>query len=659
MVVLAGLLLAPAGPAGAQTRGTIELTTFPAIAVADGRTPIAVSAVVRDRGGSLVPNGTQVVFSSTLGQFHETSVLTQNGLARTTLTASSLPGIGKVTASALAFNAVAVLEFEFVSDRERLSTAQEFVEVFSTGALVYSTERRVLEASATGRRVRLKYREIEIEADDLQLRVQQYEVRARNAILRIGDTERVYTELFYRLNARTGFGMTDHTVTVREIVGANYGFRFREAQRERLGPVQIARGEITPWLASGAPVDMRFEDLSEVATIVGGQRVFVFPHRELLFERASVTIAGVTVLRAPLFRVDVNVATPLLTDQFFSVTGNRLAINYPHYLTLGPGYSSLLRFRTGTRYGTGMGVGGGTFLDYEVRWNRGDEMDGGFTIQGLARRDWGLSARQYLRLDDRSTLTAQMDFPANRALVGSVNINRHFDGFQTHISGNASRNLRGPFYASQNHFAVIETDPTNLGSWGRLFYGASLAYSEMTTAGARRSQTTYGLRARVHMLPIAIERGSTLNSTFSVASRSGRNVASGLTTTATMTLSSQLTPEISGVVTYDFLDDGFNSRYIGRHRLSFQTFASAGRFSAQAFVSRSLDIDRTNMFGDLSFRFSPTWRFAAVHTLDQYLGQRFQETNLVLAYRVGFREIGISYSTRTRRIGIELLGTSF
>lgn len=658
-MAFAGLLLWLCAPAWSQSRGTIELTTFPTISVADGRTPITVTAVVRDRGGSLVPNGTQVVFASTLGQFQETSVLTQNGLARTTLTASSLPGIGKITASALTFNATSVLEIEFVSDRQKLSTAQEYVEVYSPAALMYSTEKRVLEASATGRKVRLKYREVEIEADDLQLKAQQYEVRARNAILRIGETERLYPELFLRLNARTGFGLTTYLANVREVAPTPFGFRFRTVTRERLGPVQIARGEITPWTGSGAPINPRFEDISEVTTLIAGRRAYVYPQRELLFERATVLVGGLPVMRAPLFRVDVNVSTPVITDQFFNVTSNQLAVNYPHYLTLRPGQSSLIRLRAGTRYGTGIGAGGGTFLDYELRWNRGDEMDGGLTFQGLARKDWGLSARQYLRLDDRSTLSSQFDFPANRSIVGTVNLNRQFDGFQVSLSGNGARNVRGPRYDSQNHFAVIEKDPTRLRGIGRLFYGVSMAYNEIATSDTKRSQTTYGLRARMQADPVRVAPGSSLNSSFSVASRSGRNVSSGITTTAVMTLSSQVTRDITGMLTYDYLDDAFNSRYIGRHRLSLQSYASRGSFSVQGFISRSLDIDRTNMFGDLSYRMSRLWRFGAVHTMDQYLGQRFQETSFVLGYRVGFREIGLSYSTRTRRIGIEVLGASF
>ncbi|MER3496096.1 MAG: hypothetical protein C4320_04405, partial [Armatimonadota bacterium] len=75
----------------------IRLTTFPTVAMADGRSQITVSAEVRSLGGALVPDGTRVVLATTLGVFRENVVVTSGGLARGLLVSSSIPGVAKIT----------------------------------------------------------------------------------------------------------------------------------------------------------------------------------------------------------------------------------------------------------------------------------------------------------------------------------------------------------------------------------------------------------------------------------------------------------------------------------------------------------------------------------------------------------------------------------
>ena len=49
--------------------GVINLEVYPPVTVADGRSTLTVTASVRDSSGNLVPDGTQVVFDTTLGTF--------------------------------------------------------------------------------------------------------------------------------------------------------------------------------------------------------------------------------------------------------------------------------------------------------------------------------------------------------------------------------------------------------------------------------------------------------------------------------------------------------------------------------------------------------------------------------------------------------------
>ena len=89
--------------AGFAQNATISLNCFPAIAVADGRSPLTVTAIVRNQNGSAVPDGTQVVFSSRLGNFRQNVVQTTDGLARVILIAGTTAGSELISASVLAF----------------------------------------------------------------------------------------------------------------------------------------------------------------------------------------------------------------------------------------------------------------------------------------------------------------------------------------------------------------------------------------------------------------------------------------------------------------------------------------------------------------------------------------------------------------------------
>ena len=179
-IVFTFLLLAQSGEA---QNAAIRLDTFPSVALADGHSAISLTVEVRTSNGSRVPDGTRVVLSSSLGSIRDNVVTTVKGVARTTLTSSSIPGTAKVTANAVGYNANSILEVEFVQNRELLSSAKEYVEIVGKGYVVYSPEKRIVGAAAKQERIHLRYRDIDLEADDLQLNVAANEVRARNADL--------------------------------------------------------------------------------------------------------------------------------------------------------------------------------------------------------------------------------------------------------------------------------------------------------------------------------------------------------------------------------------------------------------------------------------------------------------------------------------------
>ena len=60
----------------------VQLQAQPNATVADGRSTVSISATLRNQSGSNVPDGTQVVFTTTKGSIDQPIVKTLNGVAR-------------------------------------------------------------------------------------------------------------------------------------------------------------------------------------------------------------------------------------------------------------------------------------------------------------------------------------------------------------------------------------------------------------------------------------------------------------------------------------------------------------------------------------------------------------------------------------------------
>lgn len=637
--------------------GVLRLTCFPGISVADGRSSVTVSAELRDRSGRLAPDGTPVVFSSTLGLFREPLVQTRNGVARAILVAGTIPGVAKVSGSALSFSATSSTELEFVSDRSMLSSAKEYIEVVAPRYLLYAMDLRILGADGPGKGVNLRYREVEIDADDLQLNVPLYEVRARKARLRMGSVEQEFDELYLRLNERRGFGTAAIKGPSVELFGVGRYTSARVVEKIRYGIFEVrSNGLRAP--KDAVPLSVfEFADLSESASAINAKKAVAFPRKEVHFHNAEIYVGGAKVVKLPLFQASLYGATPVLTEQILNVYDNQVSINYPHYLSLKPGQTSLLRFRTGDRYGRGYATSSGAFLDYELNWNQGDDMDGGLTLSGMGRTDWGIGMRQYWRFDEDTMLNAQVEFPAHRSVFGSGSISRSFPGYYATLTASSSRALRGSPYTSQAYGLVLERDPAKVGRLPlRFTFGATASYAKTVSSNFESHQSAVGIQARMQLLPQALSQSTTVNGSFSVAKLTGENTLKGLTYYADLSLSQRLGRDTSLLLTYAFAEDGYSSSFAGKHSLSAQAYYSAGRSSFSALMSRSLDIDRYSVFVDASYRVAGPWRLSYNHTYSKYIGESYLDAYGMISYQIGSRELGLLYSSRTKRFGIQVLG---
>lgn len=658
---LVGVWLSLAAFAAAQF-ADVQLQAQPNATVADGRSTVSISATLRNQSGSNVPDGTQVVFTTTKGSIDQPIVKTLNGVARVTLRAGSIPGFATITATALQFNATATLEFEFVSDRAMLSSAKEYIELYSGGKpLLYSLDAKTAEGSDPEGGMHLRYKEVDIEAQDLQVVIPLHEVRARKAVLKIGHNQFRFDQLYYKLNTRKGFGTTTYMSDERTLVPYLRGFAFaKTGQRERFGMVSIDSDGIKPVNGRVEPRLFEFEEISDSASLISSRKMIAYPRKEVQFQKAEIYVGGARVMKVPLFQVNLYGPTPVLTDQIVNLRDNQVALNYPYYLSLKPGETSLLRFRSGDRYGRGSGASRGTSLDYELYWNRGDESDGSLLLQGILRKDWGIGARHFWKPDERTDINVVLDAPSHSSLFGSLSAGRRFDGFSLSANGSNTRSLRGAPFSSSQYSLVAEKDPTRVGKLPvKLYYGVTASHQLSNQFDQVTSQSAVGLRARLQSDSIALGKTSNLNTEFSVSRLYGHNTPTGLALAGSAFLSTRLSNQASFLLGYQFMDDGYSGSVMGKHYVTAQLPIYSGRNSLDLFAGKSLDIDRVSYRADARVGLFRNTRLGYSYTYERYFGQGFTDYNFFLGYTIGFKEFGLTWSNRTKRIGFEVLGAGY
>ncbi len=639
---------------------TIEITSFPSMSVADGRSTVTLSALIRDVNGKIVPDGTRVIFSTDMGSFREAVVETRNGIARAILQAGTVPGMAKVTASVITYQATTTIDFEFVSDRSLLSSAKDFVEVYAPRDLQYSMDSKTIGASGADRGVVLQYKDIEIRADDLQFHVPNYEVRAKNAILKVGKEERQFGLLFFRLNNRNGLGLTTYKYKPLELQPYGNSIRFMEGEeRETTGIAEVWSTTVKPPQGPAPRSVFDFADLSDSTTIIHAKKAIAYPRKEILFQKADVFVGGARIMRLPLFKVGIYGQTPIVTDQMLKINDNQLAIDYPYYLSLKPGTSSLLRLKMGQNAGRGLTGGQGIFLNYEYAWSKGDQMQGEAVVSGLGRSDWGVTLRQYYQFDSTSEINAQIDFPSHSALFGGVGYTKRFLGFSLNMNANESHSLRGEESTYRQMAASLDSDPIKIGKLPiKLVYGLTAMQQSQKSALTNADQTAFGVRTTASLNPLYLTRSTSLTGSFTVSKLTGKNTVGGLSYIGSAQLN-QSFPNGGFMLGYDFLADGFNSEFLGQHAVSGRLNYYAGPISFSFLGSKSLDVDRSSMQLDASYRLARDWRVSYAYTFDRYFGESFFDYNFILGYRIGYREFGLTWSHRTKRIGIQVLGTTF
>lgn len=624
----------------ALATGSIRLSSYPTLSVADGHSTVTISAEVRQSDGSKVSDGTPVRFSATGASFRESDVGTVDGVARAVLVAPNEPGVIRITASVASIGTISTLDVEFVKDRAALSAARRYVEITSTRSLFYSNQIGVFSAAAPSRGVRLRYGDITINASDLQLDSAGLVVVAVDAELTVGDSTLECRRLRYTLPQRSGFAIA--------VVDG------------RLAGCEVRGARASPAESGVDPSVFEFRDVGTSQTSVHAPSVVFFPNREIQFRHAQIYVGDTKVLSMPLYALKSHAGPELFADQVIGFENGSLQVNYPYYLNLSPTFTSALRLRSGQNYGRGASSSRGFFLDLESTYLAGTDGEGSVTLSGIGRSDMSLSFRHTHRFGERSSVSALLDFPNFNSIYGGVNAYRSFNGFTAALSANSSSSFSGEKYESQRADLSITTDRKPVpGLPGTYSVGLTVNTSRASFFGRRTEQSGYGLRAQWVMTPQKLWTGAVLTNSITLSQLWSGSEAKPFGIVATTAISANLNNRSNLRLSYDYTKDSFTSSFFGSHRVSGELLWSGSKFLASVFGGKSLDMDSMNVFADVSYLLGPQWRVGGVFSLDRFRGETVEDQTLILGYRMGLREIAITYSMRTGRFGLELLNAPF
>lgn len=673
-----------------QAAINIRIQAYPYEVVADGRSAINLSLEARNNDGSVVPDGTKIILASTLGTFREQIVTITGGRAQAVLIAGNIAGVAKITATELNNQSnPSTTEVSFVSSRDKLSSASDYVEINVPDRFEYHFETRTLTGSGHNQNITSLIREVAMKCDDIQFVPDAGELRAKNATFKIKDKEYTFSELYLDTRSGRGYGVTvleyfpiskltyTHGYFSAYMGDDETGFEISQ-KRKRVAVVEISPNGIKPTTIPVAPETFEFrktrysniattqaelslEDPRDLANAhLTATRLSIILRRELQFQNVKVFQGDQKVWSQKL----MSFSTAGFQGQYpmqdwFTITDSQFGVNYPFFLNLDRGSSSAVRFRTGQSYGRGFNVNRGVFFDYESNWSRRDNSVGNFVLSGLGRDDYNVGIRQTLRLDSQTTANIALDSPQLKSMFNSASISRQQSDFQLNLIGTQQRTFTGPTSNRQDYLLVAERNPIKIKKTPfQMFYGINASYGEVQTDTDKTTSTGIGGRLRFQSDAIRLNNSSTFMSGLTLGQFSGSN-GTTVNTSANFSLSKYLKNSMTTSWTYEYTKDGITEQSLGSHRLSNQLSYHRGKFDLSLFTQKSLDADRLSLFGQTDYILAPLWKTSLTYTLNRYSGDTFVDYNLILAYRIAQDKpfFGVAYSKETNRLGFVILNT--
>ena len=666
----------------------IRLQSYPYEIVADGRSQVNISIEARNNDGSVVPDGTKILLTTTLGTFREQVVTINGGRGQAILTAGNIPGTAKITATELNNQSnPSTLEVIFVSSKEKLASASDYISINVPSRFEYHLESRSLTGAGSKQTSTGVFRETAFKCDDVQYLIDSGELRAKNAILDIKNTTYLFSELFIDTRSGRGYGVTVIDFTPRAVLTYSYGlFTISGAgeyadfgkikTRKRVAVVEITPTGVKPISVPIPPEtftfkktrksniaatqeELKLEDPNDQQTAYLTATRFSFVmRRELQFQDVKIFQGDEKIWSQGLMSFSAGgFQGQYPMQQYFTITDNQFGVNYPFFLNLGRQSSSAVRFRTGQSYGSGINVNRGVFFDYESNWNRRDNSIGNMTISGVGRDDYQVDLRQTLRLNPNTAANISMGFPQFTSVLGSASLSQQQRDFQFTLNSTQNRSLKGVKNNQQDYTLIGETNPVRLkGVSANLYPGFTALYSEAERESGKSVLSGIAPRMRISSDQLQLNSRTSVSAGFTLEQFVGSN-GNTLNTVGELSYRKSLGNAFSSTWVYNFSRNQTAEQSLGQQQLSNYLWFEKGKLALSLSTIKSLDIDNLNINGQADYLLADLWKTSFNYRMNKFSTDTFVDYNLILAYRIARDKpfFGLAYSKETNRIGFVVL----
>lgn len=626
---------------GAAPLYSIRLSASPSILLSDGKSVALISAEVRDDRGNLVSDGTQVQFSTSLGILRDTVVSTSAGIARTQLTSATLPGVATITATIPGASAFEEIRVTFTDDPEMLRQRVNIYLFASPQYLAYSADWRCVEAVSAEQKAEVIVGNLRLQARSYQYRLDDDLLIAEGAVLTRGKRTLTAEKLRYYPRRDEGQAVLVENGQVREVV-----FKGPLWEQE---PVTVSRTDA-----------YTYTDLSASELLFVAESAVLLPGERIQFRRVKMYVAGQKLLSMPMYDLSFRTGEAL-GQQIVGVNSGGVTIDLPFYYVVSPQSVGALRLRHAQRVGRAVyAIRPGWSLDLEHSYSRPGVMEGAFSLNSLIRGDWGVRWNHTQWLSQSASTHLYVDVPAHRNLYLNGGLSYGFGGGRIGLNLSGGQNLVGTRYRDLRSDLYVESTPLKLS--GQLKMTVATTFSSRTSEFADRRVRTEGagLRSRLYTTPLRLA-GFTVNSSLMASYLWGNSQTTGGSLLATVSASRGLWDGALLSLTYDYTHDRLvQTAGYGRHRLSGMFAWSAGqRLNLSLVGTRILDHDSLTLFADASYRLSGLWRIGANLSYNRFQGTRYNDVEFSIGYRLGIRELLLTWSSLTRRWQVDLIAAGF
>jgi hypothetical protein len=618
------------GTAHAQIANTIQLTASPESLPANGYSRSVITAEVRDDRNHPVPDGTEVRFTTTLGEIDPVA-RTEAGRARVNLTSAALPGI----ASVIATSGRANREFRvlFLSQGQRGPERPNVIPV--EGQYVgYSGDHGVIDAIG---RVTVHIGKVTILADHIQLNVLTNKLVAETtgASLGMTVTDGKTTWIAHRLT---------YDATVLEgLVEQDAGtFRY-------VGP-PLLLGEAVP----NPPADaFQMEDLDDTTMWITAERAALFPGQRIHFKGAQLRPGGKKVLSLPYHNL------PLTTDgtdtnQVIGVGSQGLTVDLPYYVNLTDRSSTSLHLGLNQIEGSYGAVNPGLGLDLRHRLFIGEHGEETINLTRFTSSDWGAWYKHARAWSPAFQTNAYVEYPDHRDLFATGSA--YWQGKKLTGAMNLSSTRISGFDPSYVGDVSFETLPVSLSHTG-------WKYSFISTTGLSTGAFHEFRQALLVRASLPSWRWS--KRTFSTATLTGGRILSGANTgnsaDVVYSLNHRFGAQTLLGLNYSFFERPGLSALTSKHRVGAHLIASNDRTSFYSTISHTLDGRSTSMINDLTYKILPEDQLSIGlrNTYFKSLGLPYSDQEISLTYPLFKRPFTLFWSKKRHHFEVEFAQAGF